>query len=116
MAYLFLVPKKDINFGSFLPKTAPMHICNPSKSNLFSPLPLQVCDDREVLRHRAPPQALLGQKVPPARLRRRRPPLQRPQVLRVREKGRCSAQFVQVTGEKRAPLTRDRLLGNGQGG
>ena len=48
---------------------------------------VQVRDDREVLRHRAPAQALLGQKVPPPRLRRRRPPLQRPQVLRVREKG-----------------------------
>ena len=113
MAYLFVVPKKDINFGSFLLKTAPMHFCYPSKSNPFSPLTLQVRDDREVLRHRAPPQALLGQKVPPARLRRRRPPLQRPQVLRVREKGWCSVYAVQVTGKKRSgpALTRDRLFG-----
>ena len=116
MAYLFVVPKKDINFGSFPLKTATMHFCYPSKSNPFSPLTLQVRDDREVLRHRAPPQALLGQKVPPARLRRRRPPLQRPQVLRVREKGWCSVSAVQVTGKKRGSLTRDRLLGNGQGG
>ena len=33
MAYLFLVPKKDINFGSFLLETAPMHFCYPSNSS-----------------------------------------------------------------------------------
>ena len=64
-----------------------LHRCISGTHPTHSITYLQVCDDREVLRHRAPPQALLGQKVPPPRLRRRRPPLQRPQVLRVREKG-----------------------------
>ena len=86
-----------------------MHFCYPSNP---SPLPLQVSDDREVLRHRAPPQALLGQKVPPARLRRRRTPLQRPQVLRVREKGGCSVCAVQVTGrEEEVPLNEGSIVG-----